>query len=128
MNIEKELRDWHEGVRERIENLCAIYKCPNLGPAIGSILTVDSTLNAMLKTIYSYTGDSSEGSETVKALCEMATECLSRLIKQSLDILGVPTSEQQRLLKDIISIVNTRYTLEARINDALENEDNEDEC
>lgn len=127
MNIEKELRDWHGSVHERVETLCAIYKCPKLGPTIGNILMVDSTINALLKTLYSYTGGRSEESETVRALCEMATECLRRLIEQSMDILDVPTVKQQQLLEDIISIVNTRYTLETRINDALENEDDENE-
>lgn len=121
MNIEKELDDWSEGVKDRVDNLCAIYKCADVKTVLNIVMMADSVVMSLFKALVERAEDDDE--ELIEMLGGLAKDCLTGIAVQSVELLCVDEERKMHLIKDIISIVKTRYELENKLNSAMEDDD-----
>ena len=121
MDIEKELDDWSEGVKDRVDNLCAIYKCADVKTVLNIVMMADSVVMSLFKALVERAEDDDE--ELIEMLGGLAKDCLTGIAVQSVELLCVDEERKMQLIKDIISIVKTRYELENKLNSAMEDDD-----
>lgn len=121
MDIEKELDDWSEGVEDRVDNLCAIYKCADVKTVLNIVMMADSVVMSLFKALVERAEDDDE--ELIEMLGGLAKDCLTGIAVQSVELLCVDEERKMQLIKDIISIVKTRYELENKLNSAMEDDD-----
>lgn len=121
MDIEKELDDWSEGVKDRVDNLCAIFKCADIKTVLNIVMMADSVVMSLFKALVERAEDDDE--ELIEMLGGLAEDCLTGIAVQSVELLCVDEDRKMQLIKDIISIVKTRYELENKLNSAMEDDD-----
>lgn len=121
MDIEKELDDWSEGVKDRVDNLCAIYKCADVKTVLNIVMMADSVVMSLFKALVERADD--DDAELIEMLGGLAKDCLTSIAVQSVELLCVDEERKMQLIKDIISIVKTRYELENKLNSAMEDDD-----
>lgn len=126
------VKDWSDSVRERVDNLCAIYKCDDIHEAMGVIMTADSLVMGMYKMLVHATrvaGDldpeTSHMREFVEGkLGDMVSHSLSHIADQAISLLCV--TDKDALVDDLLAIVQTRYDLEETLG-AREDDDASDD-
>lgn len=123
MDIEQELDQWSEGVKDRVDNLCAIYKCADIKTVINIVMMADSVGMSLFRAFVDRADE--DDSELVGMLGELTKDCLTGIAVQSVELLCVAEDRKIQLIKDIIGVVKTRYALEEKINSAMEDDEDE---
>ena len=122
-DIEKQVDDWHEGVRDRVDNLCAVYKCADIKTSVGIIMTADSAVMSLFRALVERAEPDDE--EFIDLVADLAKDSLTSIAINSVELLCVNEERKGQLVKDIISIVKTRYELENKLNTEFNGDDDE---
>lgn len=127
-DLAKYIEDWHQSVTDRIDNLCAIYKCADVRTATAIVMTAESAVMGMFKMLLTMSDtDDPDDSEMVKMLADIGTQALMSVTAGAVELLCVDESRKQALATDIISIVKTRSSLEDTLSSMDFDDDEGDE-
>ncbi len=101
-------------IEERLENLSAIYKKPNLGAAVAIMVTTDSCLTALLQMARALGDDSERSTRILDQAADVATSCISSAMENILEVLR-PIEDEQTFVKDVMGILKMRHDLQLQI-------------
>ena len=124
LTAQQQVSDWHGSVRDRIDNLCAIYKCNDIRKGVNIIMTSDS----IVMTLYSLLCDvvDADDPQATSQVGDLAAAALHSIVMSVVGLLDVPDQRKPALVNDILAIVDTRYALQNRISATLrDTEDDE---
>jgi predicted house-cleaning NTP pyrophosphatase (Maf/HAM1 superfamily) len=114
-NVRKQIDDWREGVHDRVDNLCAIYKCADLRGVVDIVMTADSMVMCLYRLLCEAADDDDERStKALDDLGDRVSEALTAIVVSAIDLVCV--EDKDTLTDDIMRIINTRYQLEDKLN------------
>lgn len=98
-------------IEERLENLAAIYKKPNLGATAAIMVTTDGCLTALLQMARALGDDSERSTRSLDQAADVATSCMSSAMENVLEVLR-PIEDEQTFVKDVMGILMMRHDLQ----------------
>lgn len=119
---EQQVSDWKDSVDDRIDNLCAIYRCAGIRKGTQTIMAADSMIMTLYAILYRVMED-----EVPDEVEDLVSSAMNSIILNVVDMLDVPEGKKLTLTEDIIRIVDTRYDLQDSLRDTMQDyEDGDD--
>lgn len=131
--VKQVITDWSNGVKDRVDNLCAIYKCDDIHAVASIVMSADSIIWGMYKMLVHTSCIAAEADPEAahikefitKQMSNIVAESLSSIMEQSVELLCVDDADA--LADDLMRIVQSRYALEDALLARMGDEEDDDD-